>query len=278
MIQPQDSVHDSKTLKLLCREIDKEKEPALEDEYTRIPQYKHTRIVTVQEIGFDDGKKRTVVSCSCGHFITRRCLCRHIYSTFDMHPKTEHFYPDCFKLYEVEYGEDGNDEFSSHCDVLINLYDTFRGLVFDCSLDEMSKSLSTNRTYDDLEFYQVRLNTICDVNPLNAELRRNSSFTNASALRNKQPTSNKRRRLNSYSNNLKDYSLMTSLVTNEDEDKFVRELIHQGIQGLLSKKSTTNKLPGTTSSKSGSLCTFPNMETKMKIGRLKPMGSPTKYM
>jgi len=269
-----DEMNDSK-LEVLCRELHKEAEVITpEDDYSRIPKYKHTRRVLFKEVELG-GKKHTVVSCTCNHFISRRCLCRHIYSIIDVPPKTEHFYPDCLKLYEVEYGEVGSELFSSKVDVITNMYDSHGGLVFKKSLDDMTSLFAKSRECVDIEFYNARLDRICDVNPLNSNEVASMSFTLSSAL-NDHRVSSKKMKTNPYSIHLKDYSMMTSLVTCEKGNNYVQELLYKGIQDLLAIQA--NKTNGCNASMtSPRLASFPNMETQKKIARLKPMGLPTKY-
>ena len=266
--------NDSK-LEVLCRELDEQPEQvAPEDEDRRIPKYKRTRRVLFQEVELG-GEKHTVVSCSCHHFISRRCLCRHIYSILELPPKTEHFYPDCLKLYEVEYGEDGSELFTSRCDALTNLYDRHEGIVFKKALHDITDLFEKSRECIDIEFYNARLHHVCDVNPRNSSALSSSSFTLSSVFKDHRVTA-KKTKTNPYSVHLKDYSMMTSLVTCEEGDNYVQNLLHKGIQDLLAMQA--NKRNGSKPSRTGQgLASFPDMETQKKVARLKPMGSPTKY-
>ena len=87
----------------LCREINQTENNIMDDseEFCRIPKYKYTRVVTMKEVVLDD-KDHTVLSCSCDHFISRRCFCRHMYCVLDNAPKKSTFTPtasSCMRLH-----------------------------------------------------------------------------------------------------------------------------------------------------------------------------------
>ena len=155
------------------------------------------------------------------------------------------------------------------------MYDSHGGLVFKKSLDDMADMFAKSRECIDIEFYNARLDRICDVNPLNSNEIESTSFTLSSAL-NDRHVSSKKMKTNPYSIHLKDYSMMTGLVTCEEGNNYVQNLLHKGIQDLLAiQANKTNRC--NESMKSPGLASFPNMETQKKIARLKPRGSPSKY-
>ena len=263
----------------LCRQKDMKRKTNSEDdeEFSRIPDYKHTRVVTFKEVSLDD-KKHTVVSCSCLHFVSRRCLCRHIYCVIDVTPKKEHFYPDCFKLYEVAYAENGNEDFTARCDIISNLYDAEHGIVFESSMEEYLGNMTNFLYHDDIKYYNVRLNVICDVNPLNTVGCGRISCTDNSLFKDRS-SSLKKRKTTAFNTHLKDYSVLTSLVTNEEESSLVRKYIHYGIRDLLAQKIKTKNhhdVSNDVTQRRNQLASFPNMETQKSLSRLKPRFSPSK--
>ena len=94
----------------------------------RRPVYARTRTVVVREVLVDD-EHFVCLQCSCGHFFQYLGCCRHIYCLLDRYPIEDDVFPECFKSYDVFYGEDGSEEYTTRCDARTELLEHHKGML-----------------------------------------------------------------------------------------------------------------------------------------------------
>lgn len=77
-----------------------------------MPKYVRTRRVLARSLKISE---RTVVSflCTCTTFFHKLITCRHVFAIINREPTQVDLFPECHKAYEIFYGEDGEEEYTS---------------------------------------------------------------------------------------------------------------------------------------------------------------------
>lgn len=232
-----------------------------------VPRYMRTRKITVQEIMVDE-KPSVLVVCDCHYFNRKKGPCRHFYAVIKRAPIVEDFSPECYKAYELYYGE--NKDITDEFDRIIDMIESNGGLVLKYSLAEFKMNLKEQ--YVNLGWYERTYNDIGeDTTPRSDSLAKNLSlFVPKDTKSNILGTLSDTSKQSAYSRTKKIYNECTDNATSEEDVKDMIETLNRLNGRILGRKKQANN------GNPGSLGSFPSVVKVEKLARLKPPGSPRK--